>query len=209
MHSTEYSTQSHDHHSPISTSLHEQGSPSHDPDPAVVTEDTLSKLYQDDAIGDTVFSKAWVLSTLVEIIKTVEEEDDREAAPPTSQEEKDRDGLTSSSSVEKMNCSGEVMGVGSDGNCADGGVCEGGDAGEGGDVSEGVLELDEEVEGRLCTLWDASMNTVRMHASMCYMQLEISSATVNICSSYFCLLLFQYLPCSVRLLQSLSTSKKA
>ena len=123
-----------------------------------------------------------MLSTLVEIVKTVEEED-RVTALPASQGEEDKDELSSSSPVEKMNCFGEVMGVG-------------GEGGVGGDAGEGVLELDEEVEGRLCTLWDASMNTVRM----------LYIATVNIWSSYLNVPNILYF---VRLLPSLSTSKKA
>lgn len=74
--------QSHDHRTPPHTSSddhipqlemksYDPRSPiteSHDPD----TENALSKLYQDDSIGDTVFSKAWVLSILVEILENVE-----------------------------------------------------------------------------------------------------------------------------------------
>ena len=90
----------------------------------VVTEDTPSKLDQDDSIGDTVFSKAWVLSILVEIVQSVE------TGRATSEL-----SCHGRNGAEEMKCSEKY--------------CE--------DNSE---ELDEQLEGRVCTLWDASMNNV-------------------------------------------------
>ncbi len=107
------------------------GTQSHDTTPQinehdVVTEDTLSKLYQDDSIGDTVFSKAWVLSILVEIINSVNVRGNLCSI-----------GNEVVSDTDVMSCS-EV------GGCVD---------------SRGV-ELEEEFEGRVCALWDSSMNSV-------------------------------------------------
>ncbi len=110
--------------SPTCTQSHDTTPPITEHD--VVTEDTLSKLYQDDSIGDTVFSKAWVLSILVEIVNSV----DVRGNPCSI-------GNEVVSDADEMSCS-EV------GGCTDG---------------IGV-ELEEEFEGRVCVLWDSSMNSV-------------------------------------------------
>lgn len=118
-----------DHNSLTGTQLHDTTPQINEHD--VVTEDTLSKLYQDDSIGDTVFSKAWVLSILVEIINSV----DVRGNPCSI-------GNEVVSDADVMSCS--EVGDHKVGGCGDG---------------RGV-ELEEEFEGRVCALWDSSMNSV-------------------------------------------------
>lgn len=228
---TPTSTGSHDHHCLTTTGSHDNnttGSGSHDHHGLTTTgsqdhsstatgshnhhttsylidgeEETLLELYKEDSIGDTVFSKAWVLSILVRVVRTVSDEQDQ-----TQLEKNDRTNMNKSqpddNSISKSDTCPEEVTSFVNADTADGQsgcdvsrVPQGTTAhveiesnvlvqNMGDDKSvisprsdvvgnddsmnsgeDSALELEEQFEGQLCALWDASMNEVSTNVHVC------------------------------------------
>ena len=107
-----------------------------------------------DRIGDTVFSKAWVLSLLVRAVRYTEEGDGEKEE---EEEEKGGDGERE----ESQKCNGVVCSE------EEGGGCRGnGSLSMQGEEVEEEDDLDAAFEEKLCLLWDASMNSVRNSLSV-------------------------------------------
>ena len=130
-----------------------------------------------DNIGDTVFSKSWVLSLLVMVVKAVQREEvftrdsKREDASPEKLKGGESECLRSSKDTD------DVM------NAEDGGTCSYFVKGDSSNVQlrkeeeeeekrevgqeeeeeeeEEIREISEDLENDLCRLWDVSVNHVR------------------------------------------------
>lgn len=85
-----------------------------------------------DAIGDTVFSKAWALSMLVKAVALVDKKDDDEADGEGADGDQKSD-LSAPPAKKPAH-----------------------------DYIDRRLELDEETDNDLCRLWDATVNQVRL-----------------------------------------------
>ena len=99
-----------------------------------------------DAIGDSVFSKAWVLSLLVKAVSLVEvEEEEEEEEEGERRRKKNKDGTDTAKRQDSSDRRGAKK-----------------KAQDKLEKEEADLELDEEIENDLCQLWDASVNEVRL-----------------------------------------------
>lgn len=109
------------------------------------TNDDLPLEENSDAIGETVFSKSWVLSLLVKAVSIVAEEGggSHKLAPSGTFAEQCKD--SPQSGRESTENEGEVKKE---------------DEQDEEKEKDDVMELDEQVENDLCQLWDASMNEV-------------------------------------------------
>lgn len=140
-----------------------------------LAEDSSSEQpHTKDNIGDTVFSKSWVLSLLVMIVKAVQREEvftrdsKREDASPEKLKGGESECLRSSKDTD------DVM------NAEDGGTCSYFVKGDSSNVQlrkeeeeeekrevgqeeeeEEKREISEDLENDLCRLWDVSVNHVR------------------------------------------------
>lgn len=129
------------------------------PPPPEQVDDTASNVVPDkDRIGDTVFSKAWVLSLLVKAVKAV----DSSTSEPKLPENENTPGLSEEGGKAGGEGEGEKRGiVGEEGSSAEGAARI---EGEGqctlaaDDKGAQVKELAEDIENDLCQLWDVSMN---------------------------------------------------
>ena len=177
-HHSSTAAESPDHHSSTNTSSHylTEG-----------VEETLSDLYKEDSIGNTVFSKAWVLSVLVRVIKAVSIEQDQTQLEKNGGTNMNRPQPNFNSINKSDTCSeedtsfvnedtvgGTTASVDIDSNVLSKNMSDDGSATipraevmgndsmkKSGDGS--VLELEEQLEGQLCALWDASMNEVSIN----------------------------------------------
>ena len=177
-HHSSTASESHDHHSSTNTSSHylTEG-----------VEETLSDLYKEDSIGNTVFSKVWVLSVLVRVIKAVSIEQDQTQLEKNGGTNMNRPQPNFNSINKSDTCSeedtsfvnedtvgGTTASVDIDSNVLSKNMSDdesatipraevmGNDSmKKSGDGS--VLELEEQLEGQLCALWDASMNEVSIN----------------------------------------------
>eukprot|EP00731_Ephydatia_muelleri_P007113 Em0003g1361a len=124
------------------------------PPPPERDEGSASNVVPDkDRIGDTVFSKAWVLSLLVKAVKAVDSstsEPERESAYGSSGEggkpggkEEVVKGEETGVRGEAGSAAGRKEGEEREGHCT---------------LATEVKELSEDIENDLCQLWDVSMN---------------------------------------------------